>query len=297
MKNEAKYDMSGSKLSDKEIKAYFKKNPKAADNKWVYRAVIIALNHGGAMTYAVKEIDKLKKGLHKSPEVKKALRWANESTHSEGIAREKYRAILKENYTKNFELLCQSLKFNPIQQRILDQFIHQGQINKQYVGRVAGTAKKSRIYAGTKKFMGSIENRKEALMKALKVNGKQKNILDQYLKTGKVVGKYAGSIAGSIKSTKSYAGFRGFKEHFESVDEGYASNDPKVKAIAKKFKKDIKDIRRGYMYLEIGDKLYEAVYSYLSNSERGKWDDPDFAFEKVSEFIHDESKFGLGKVK
>ena len=212
MKNEAKHDMSGSKLTGREIAAYFKKNPKA--NK-VYKAVVIALDHGGAMTYATKEIEKLKKGLSNHPEVKKALRWANESTHSTAL--EKFQAIVTENYTKNFELLCQSLKFNPIQQRILDNFIHKGQIKDQYVGRIAGTAKNSRIYAGTKKFIGSIENRKEALMKALKVNGKQKDILDSYLKTGRVVGKYAGLIAGSIKPTKSYAGFRGFKEHFETV--------------------------------------------------------------------------------
>jgi ABC-type proline/glycine betaine transport system substrate-binding protein len=83
---------------------------------------------------------------------------------------------------------------------------------------------------------------------------------------------------------------------FKTFNEGYASNDPKVKAIAKKFKKDIKDVRRGYMYLEIGDKLYDAVYAYLSNIESGNWKDPDFAWEKVSDFIHDMSKFGLGKV-
>ena len=55
-------------------------------------------------------------------------------------------------------------------------------------------------------------------MQALKVNGKQKSILDSYLKTGRVVGKYAGSIAGAIKSTKSYAGFRGFKESYDLLE-------------------------------------------------------------------------------
>jgi hypothetical protein len=236
MKNERKHDMSGSKLTGQEMSSYFRKNPKA---KAVRKAVEIALDHGGAMTYATKEIEKLKKGLSNHPEVKKALRWANESTHSE--ARDKYRDILKENYTKNFELLCQSLKFNPIQQKILDNFIHKGQIKDQYVGRVAGTAKNSRIYAGTKKFIGSIENRKEALMKALKVNGKQKDILDSYLKTGRVVGKYAGSIAGSIKPTKNYAGFRGFKESFDNdLIEGTITtsvSDPKQNKLAQTAKK------------------------------------------------------------
>ena len=179
MKNEAKYDMSGSELSDKEIKAYFKKNPKAAGNKWVYRAVIIALNHGGAMTYAVKEIDKLKKGLSKSPEVKKALRWANESTHSTAL--EKFQAIVTENYTKNFQNLCIALKFNPIQQKILEKFINTGLVENQYVGRVAGKTKETKTYAASRKYKGSNENIKEALMKALKVNTQQKNIIYQGL--------------------------------------------------------------------------------------------------------------------
>ena len=213
MKNERKHDMSGSKLTGQEISAYFRKNPKA---KAVKKAVEFALDHGGAMNYAIQGIEKMKKGLSKHPEVKKALDFAN---FGESVARNKFKQIVSENYTRNFELLCQSLKFNKIQQKILDNFIHKGQIKDQYVGRVAGSAKNSRIYAGTKKFTGSIENRKEALMKALKVNAKQKEILDSYLKTGKVVGKYAGSIAGAIKPTKDYAGFRGFKEHFE-LDEG-----------------------------------------------------------------------------
>jgi len=209
MKNEAKH-MSGSKLTGQEISVYFRKNPKA---KAVKKAVEIALDHGGAMTYAVKEIEKLKKGLSKHPEVKKALRWANESTHS--IARDTFAKIVTENYTKNFELLCQSLKFNKIQQRILDQFISHGTIKNQYVGRVAGRKKETKIFAAKKKYTGSLESRKGALMQALKVNAKQKNILDAYLNTGRVIGKYAGSVAGSTKTTKDYTAFRGFKESYE----------------------------------------------------------------------------------
>ena len=117
MKNE-KHDMSGSKLTGSEISTYFRKNPKA---KKVRKAVEIALDHGGAMTYAMKQIEKLKRGLSNHPEVKKALRWANESTHSTAL--EKFQAIVTENYTKNFQNLCIALKFNPIQQKILENFI------------------------------------------------------------------------------------------------------------------------------------------------------------------------------
>ena len=213
MKNE-KSNMSGSKLTGQEISAYFKKNPKA---KAVKKAVEFALDHGGAMSYAIKGIEKMKRGLSKHPEVKKALDHANfESTQRESL--QTFHRIVTENYTKNFDLLCQSLKFNKIQQKILDDFIHKGRIRDQYVGRIAGTKKEKRIFAGKKKFTGSIENRNTALMQALKVNAKQKEILDSYLKTGKVVGKYTGSIAGSTKTTKSYAGFRGFKESYDLLE-------------------------------------------------------------------------------
>jgi len=213
MKNEKHGKMSGSKLTGQEISAYFRKNPKA---KAVKKAVEIALDHGGAMTYATKEIEKLKKGLSDHPEVKKALQYANESVH---VARTTFKKIVTENYTKNFELLCQSLKFNKIQQKILDQFISHGTIKNQYVGRVAGRKKETKIFAAKKRYTGSQESRKGALMQALKVNAHQKKILDSYLKTGRVIGKYAGSIAGSTKTTKDYAGFRGFKEHFEMEED------------------------------------------------------------------------------
>ena len=212
MKNELDKKMSGNKLSDKEVQAYFKKNPKA---KAVKKAVEMALAYGGAMNFAIKEIEKLKRGLSKHPEVKKALDFAN---FGESVARDTFNRIVNENYTKNFELLCQSLKFNPVQQRILDQFIKHGTIKNQYVGRIAGRKKESKIFAGKKKFTGSIENRKTALMQALKVNAKQKNILDSYLKTGRVIGKYAGSTAGSTKTTKDYTAFRGFKESYNLLE-------------------------------------------------------------------------------
>jgi hypothetical protein len=237
MKNELDKKMSGNKLSDKEVQAYFKKNPKAANNKWVYRAARIALDHGGAMTYAVKQIDKLKKGLSKHPEVKKALQYANESVH---VARTTFKKIVSENYTKNFELLCQSLKFNKVQQRILDQFISHGTIKNQYVGRVAGRKKETKIFAAKKRYTGSQESRKGALMQALKVNAHQKKILDSYLKTGRVIGKYAGSIAGSTKTTKDYAGFRGFKEHFEiEEDKRYVKGGFTFKLVGKPKPKEL----------------------------------------------------------
>ena len=44
------------------------------------KAVAIAKKMGGNMTGAVKEIEKLKKGLSKSPKVSKALQTANEET-------------------------------------------------------------------------------------------------------------------------------------------------------------------------------------------------------------------------
>ena len=45
----------------------------------------------------------------------------------------KMREVIHENYTKNFESLCTSLKINTIQQKILDDFINKGRIRDQYV--------------------------------------------------------------------------------------------------------------------------------------------------------------------
>ena len=72
--------MSGSKLTGQEISVYYRKNPsakKAARDPKVKKAIEFALDHGGAMTYAIKEIEKIKRGLASHPEVAKALEFAN----------------------------------------------------------------------------------------------------------------------------------------------------------------------------------------------------------------------------
>ena len=67
--------MSGSKLTGQEISVYFRRN-KVRD-KTVRKAVELALDHGGAMNYAIKQIEKLKRGLSKNKDVQKALNYAN----------------------------------------------------------------------------------------------------------------------------------------------------------------------------------------------------------------------------
>jgi hypothetical protein len=305
--------MDQSKLTGQEISVYFRKNPKAGKDKLVKKAVEFALDHGGAMSYAIKGIEKMKRGLTKHPEVKKALRYANESVHHESVWTVK--GIVQENYTRNFETLCNSLKLNGIQQKILDDFIHKGRIRDQYVGRVAGSRKETRIFAGKKKFTGSIDNRSEALMNALKVNAKQKSILDAYLKTGKVIGKYTGSIAGSTKDTKSYTGFRGFKEHFEieekvgqmrSWKKGWDPAEEEQLRKDKKLKKDletyakkknqikkIKDAEKLIPYLlnhintNFGDgkggKLSDEKFHQLANAINFYYDYDYLWYEQVNE--------------
>ena len=68
--------MEGQKLTGQEVSTYFRKNPtKDKDTK---KAIEIALDHGGAMNYAIKQIEKFKKGFSKKKEVQKALQYANE---------------------------------------------------------------------------------------------------------------------------------------------------------------------------------------------------------------------------
>ena len=77
--------MGKSKLTGQEIAKYYKDNPKAkqaARDKTVKKAIELALDLGGAQSYAIKQIEKLKRGLSKMPVVQQALRTANEDMTS-----------------------------------------------------------------------------------------------------------------------------------------------------------------------------------------------------------------------
>ena len=79
--------MGKSKLTGQEINKYYRDNPKqkaAARDKTVKKAIELALDLSGATNYAIKEIEKLKRGLSKNPAVKLALRHANESKEFKG---------------------------------------------------------------------------------------------------------------------------------------------------------------------------------------------------------------------
>ena len=78
---ELREKMSGSKLTGQEISVWYRKNKdveKAArKDRNVKKAVEIALDHGGAMNFAIKKIEKIKRGLADNPHVAKALSFAN----------------------------------------------------------------------------------------------------------------------------------------------------------------------------------------------------------------------------
>ena len=79
--------MGKSKLTGSEIQRYYRDNPKqkaAARDKTVKKAIELALDLDGNMNYAMREIEKIKRGLSKLPAVKLALRHANESKQFTG---------------------------------------------------------------------------------------------------------------------------------------------------------------------------------------------------------------------
>ena len=79
--------MGKSKLTGQEINRYYRENPKqkaAARDKTVKKAIELALDLSGATNYAIKEIEKLKRGLSKNPAVKLAIQHANESKEFKG---------------------------------------------------------------------------------------------------------------------------------------------------------------------------------------------------------------------
>ena len=180
----------------------------------IAKAVKLALLMGGNMTGAYKKIEAMKKGLSKDANVQNALRLANESKTTSS-----FKNIVSESWSKNYEGLCMAMKLNPIQSEILKDYLDNGQIKSQYVGKAAGDLKASRIYAAKKAYKGSTTNRKEALYNAMKLNLKQQKILDKYISSGKVIGKYHGSMAGSTKETQKYAGMKDFKEHYSMINE------------------------------------------------------------------------------
>lgn len=99
--------MGKSKLTGAEISRYYKDNPmakRAARDATVKKAIELALDLGGSMNYAMKEIEKLKRGLSKNKEVAKALRFANESVNKEAASPEE-KAQLALKHAKEKEQL------------------------------------------------------------------------------------------------------------------------------------------------------------------------------------------------
>ena len=181
----------------------------AFSKKEIDQAVKIAKKMGGNYSGAVRKIESMKKGLSKEKTVADTLYKVN----NESVTYMK--AIVKEAWGKNLDELCASMKLNKIQKDILKDYMDHGQVNAQYVGRAAGDVKASRIYAAKKPYKGQLSDKKEALYNAMKLNTKQKTILQKYISSGTVMGKYTGSMAGSTKETKRYAGMKRFAEHFE----------------------------------------------------------------------------------
>ena len=101
---ELREKMSGSKLTGQEISTWYRKNPdvkKAARDRKIKQAVEIALDHGGAMNFAIKKIEKIKRGLADHPAVAKALSYANfgeEKTLEEGTW------AIPDSYQKMYDL-------------------------------------------------------------------------------------------------------------------------------------------------------------------------------------------------
>jgi len=179
----------------------------------IKKAIGIANKMAGNYSGAVRAIEKLQKGLSKYKEVNDVLYKVNNESVSY------LKAIIKEAWGKNLDELCASMKLNKVQKDILKDYMDHGQIKSQYVGRAAGDVKASRIYAAKKPYRGQLTDKKEALYNAMKINPKQKKILASYMTSGNIVGKYAGSMAGSHKETKKYQGMKNFKEHYNIINE------------------------------------------------------------------------------
>jgi hypothetical protein len=247
----------------------------------IAKAVKLALLMGGNMTGAVNKIEKMKKGLSKDQNVANALRLANESDTTQA-----FKKIVAESWGKNYESLCAAMKLNPIQSEILKDYLDRGQIKSQYVGKAAGDVKASRIYASKKAYVGSTTNRKEALYNAMKLNLKQQKILDKYISSGNVIGKYQGSMAGTTKETQKYVGMKNFKEH--TVSEGQ-----KIQDIVRKHKKELQKAQKSGN-LELSKKAEAELSNWASSSGEIRGDDEDEFIDWLDNNLDDLVK---GKIK
>jgi len=96
--------MGKQKLTGREVTQYYRDNPaakRAAKDKNVKLAIELALDLSGNMNYAIKEIEKLKRNLSKHPEVKKALRQANENFDGEKYGEYTLEARMKSQQDKD----------------------------------------------------------------------------------------------------------------------------------------------------------------------------------------------------
>lgn len=119
--------MGKSKLTGQEVQRYYKDNPlakRAARDATVKKAIELALDLGGSMNYAMKEIEKLKRGLTKNKEVQKALRFANESVNEENLKEGTWRIP---NNKRELAVLVDMLRkpYPVVNQRQLNTFMDQ----------------------------------------------------------------------------------------------------------------------------------------------------------------------------
>ena len=127
--------MGKSKLTGQEIAKYYKDNPKAkqaARDKTVKKAIELALDLGGAQSYAIKEIEKLKRGLSKMPVVQQALRTANEDmTSTSSVAMPEIPLGRKHKVMKRKELEENKEKLSPAKKQYYDFNIMRTQLYRK----------------------------------------------------------------------------------------------------------------------------------------------------------------------
>ena len=132
--------MGRSKLTGQEIATYYRQNPKAkqaAKDPMVKKAIELALDLGGNQTLAMKEIEKMKRGLSKNPAVASALRTANEDMTSTSsvampeipLGKVRKRKDLEESLKPHEEKISKVFKTkNPVEIKGIDKLIDMSSI-------------------------------------------------------------------------------------------------------------------------------------------------------------------------
>ena len=308
-----------SKLTGQEVAQYFRKN-KVKDAK-IKKAVEVALDLGGAMSVAQKEIKKFfGNSILKKKEVQHALKYANESfefNQMVGMLHEDVLNLTEKNLMPDIEKIVDTKGAAKVGGVMIDMFT--ASVVKQVYDKVNDQNKKKMEKAKIEvlvklahKVMGmkeevELQENEEGLKNKAEKSGMPLGILKQVYKRGLAAYK-TGHRPGTTAPQWAMARVNSFitkssgtwgkadsdlaaKVKGESVEESKSLEERramKLKDIAKKYKREIEGLaKKGQSPVQGKHKVYMALYNLAWENGDINSDDPDQTDEVIDDYMDD----------